>query len=260
MVATAMPFLGTSAGGQSTLEGPGSSRPWHGSNGLARPSQPSFQASWRDAPISRKAGCKDPRTLQDLEHCHNGCPACPSDSTDFKSRLLISTPWVPVSDDGVLIHPGNSLPSSILLTFCPVSSLVDFLPQHITLVHSFYLSPVPAPWIEPPHPQPRQWLRPPPGHLTLSPSSSWWGQLSVGGFPLSSLQSLLPTWPPRLAGFSLGAAYQGHCPCSQCSRHWPSFNFWNVPHSSAPPILPPPLLSAWTFSSSFFPPLIPAYP
>lgn len=114
----------------------------------------------------------------------------------------------------------NSLPSSILPTFCHVSSLVDFSASTYHTCASFYLSPVPAPWIEPPHPQPRRWLRPPLATSTLSPSSSWWGQLSVGGFPLSSLQALLPHLAAtacRVQPHQPWGHILGHCPCSQCS-------------------------------------------
>lgn len=134
----------------------------------------------------------------------------------FKSRLLISTPGF-LSQMMESSSIQNSLPSSILLTFCHVSSLVDFSASTYHTCASFYLSLVPAPWIEPPHPQPRRWLRPPLATSTLSPSSSWWGQLSVGGFPLSSLQSLLPHLAATACRVQPQGHTWGHCPCSRCS-------------------------------------------
>lgn len=65
MVATAMPISGHKRRWSEHTGGSRFKQALAWSNGLARPSQASFQASWRDTPIL-KAGCKDPRTLQDL--------------------------------------------------------------------------------------------------------------------------------------------------------------------------------------------------
>lgn len=207
-MATAMPISGrTSAGGQSTLEGPGSSRPWHGQwpgqafstllSGIMERQLPSLEGRMQGSEDTARPG-----TLS-----LNGCPACPSDSTD--SNLDSLFPLLSSLSQMMESHPSefsSLFHTSHILSLCQV--LLIFLPPTYHTCASFYLSPVPAPLDRATHPQPRQWLRPP-LYLTLSPSSSWWGQLSVGGFPLSSLQSCSPTWPPGLQGGSASGPYLG---------------------------------------------------
>lgn len=110
-------------------------------------------------------------------------------------------------------------------TSCQIQSSLLCFPRSVTLCQvplifhritlvSLYRSPVPGHWIEPPHPQPRRWLRPLLAASTLSPSSSWWGQLSVGGFPPPPCS---PCSPPGRRGRQGSASpapgrVPGHCP------------------------------------------------